>query len=238
LEPREKAKSHRVRSSEGGHPTGEAVRVARELRDRIVAGELEPGTPIRQDEIAEAHNVSRIPVREALHILQAEGFVEHKMNAGYRVVQWSVSDLRQLFLMRSLLEKELLQTIRWPTDDELADLTQINKRIGTANQADDLSTLVTLNSQFHMRIFELSPLQLVLFEAKRIWALSEIYRAIYLDNPRLREQVVTDHKQIITALRRHAREQLLDVSEAHRSADQVVRILDVLRNGGRLPGQS
>jgi len=131
-----------------------------------------------------------------------------------------------------------LQTIRWPTNDELAELTQVNERIGVANQADDLSTLVTLNRQFHMRIFELSPLQLVLFEAKRIWALSEIYRAIYLDNPRLREQVMTDHKKIITALRRHAREQLLDVSEAHRSADQVVRILDVLRNGGRLPVQS
>ncbi|HYJ60015.1 MAG TPA: winged helix-turn-helix domain-containing protein, partial [Actinomycetota bacterium] len=56
--------------------------VLTELRRRIVAGEIGPGDPIRPDRLAAELEVSRVPVREALRILEGEGVVEHRAHHG------------------------------------------------------------------------------------------------------------------------------------------------------------
>src|SRR3712207_9222207 len=59
--------------------------VLQELRRRIHDGELRPGTVIRVDAVAGALGVSRIPVREALMILEGEGLVTHRPHVGFAV---------------------------------------------------------------------------------------------------------------------------------------------------------
>jgi DNA-binding GntR family transcriptional regulator len=199
----------------------EAARVAQILRSRIISGELSPGQPVRQEEVAAELSVSRLPVREALKAIEAEGFVEHRMNAGFAVTKWSVEDFRELCLLRKVLETELLATIRWPTEAELARLADTNSAIRQVSARPDATRVVALNRDLHLAIFALSPLRRFRDEVRRLWGLWDTYRAIYVQHasrhdPQEWTTVVSDHDQIITMLRRRNRAGLITVSDRHR----------------------
>ena len=75
--------------------TAQAVlRVADEVRRMIVSGELLPGHPVRQEHMAGRLGVSRLPVREALRQLAADGLVSHVHNVGYTVTAAEPGGLR------------------------------------------------------------------------------------------------------------------------------------------------
>ena len=83
--------------------------VLRELRRRINDGELPPGTVIRVDAVAAALGVSRIPVREALMILEGEGLVTHRPHVGFAVPSLTAEELEEIYYLRALLEDEALR---------------------------------------------------------------------------------------------------------------------------------
>jgi len=79
------------------------------LRDDISSGKLAPGAVLRQAELAEQFGTSRIPVREALNSLQAEGLVQIEPNRGAFVTTLSAEELHELFDLRVLLETDVLR---------------------------------------------------------------------------------------------------------------------------------
>lgn len=78
------------------------------LRQSLDRGRWASGSPLRQEEIAAEFGVSRVPVREALFQLQAEGLVEMVPNKGMYVRTVSEADLRELFRLRWLVESDVL----------------------------------------------------------------------------------------------------------------------------------
>jgi DNA-binding GntR family transcriptional regulator len=78
------------------------------LRQSLDRGRWASGSPLRQEEIAAEFGVSRVPVREALFQLQAEGLVEMVPNKGMYVRTVSAADLRELFRLRRLVESDVL----------------------------------------------------------------------------------------------------------------------------------
>ena len=78
------------------------------LRQSLDRGRWSPGAPLRQEDIAAELGVSRVPVREALFQLQAEGLVQVVPNKGVYVRTLSAANLRELFRLRRLLECDLL----------------------------------------------------------------------------------------------------------------------------------
>src|SRR3954464_14233770 len=74
------------------------------LEEAIVAGEIAPGTVLRQEQLSEQYKVSRTPVREALRRLAALGLVSFVPNRGVRVRTLSREELREAFLVRAELE--------------------------------------------------------------------------------------------------------------------------------------
>ena len=79
------------------------------LRAEIMAGTLMLGDELTQDEIADRFRVSRIPVREALRMLAMERLVELRPHRKAIVRKYSSSEIEDIFLIRSLLEKGLLK---------------------------------------------------------------------------------------------------------------------------------
>jgi DNA-binding GntR family transcriptional regulator len=79
------------------------------LRQALDRGRWVSGHPLRQEEIATELGVSRVPVREALFQLQAEGLVEMVPNKGMYVRTVSAADLRELFRLRRLIESDVLE---------------------------------------------------------------------------------------------------------------------------------
>jgi DNA-binding GntR family transcriptional regulator len=78
------------------------------LRQSLDRGRWASGSPLRQEEIAAEFGVSRVPVREALFQLRAEGLVEMVPNKGMYVRTISAADLRELFRLRWLVESDVL----------------------------------------------------------------------------------------------------------------------------------
>ena len=91
--------------------------VLQELRRRIHDGELRPGTVIRVDAVAGALGVSRIPVREALMILEGEGLVTHRPHVGFTVPSLTAEELEEIYFVRALLEDEALRRALENTTD-------------------------------------------------------------------------------------------------------------------------
>jgi DNA-binding GntR family transcriptional regulator len=210
-------------------PTG-AQRCLQQIRQMIVSGELLPGQKVHQSELAERLNVSRIPVREALSTLQAEGVLEHKSNTGYTVTRFSSEDLSELYLMRRLLETEILASIDLGGVD-VAELERIQEQVDQAEPSEEGPEFQEANRQFHFRLFSYSPLKRVLQEVDRLWYMSDFYRALYIHEPSSRRKVSEDHARILKAVRDQDSAELIRASDEHRSAteDLVVRRL----GGGR-----
>ena len=78
--------------------------IALVIEEAIVAGELEPGTVLRQEQLSEQFNVSRTPIREALRRLAALGLVSFVPNRGVRVRTISREELHEAFMVRAELE--------------------------------------------------------------------------------------------------------------------------------------
>ncbi|KAB2717830.1 GntR family transcriptional regulator [Brucella intermedia] len=81
-----------------------AARISRILADRIIAGEIEPGTKLRQDHIAEEFETSHVPVREAFRRLEAQGLAVSEPRRGVRVASFDIGEIREVAEMRAALE--------------------------------------------------------------------------------------------------------------------------------------
>lgn len=82
--------------------------VTDDLRQRILSGELESGLQLRQDQLAAEFGVSRIPIREALMQLEAEGLVKLSPHRGATVSSPSLDEIQEVFELRGMLEPMLL----------------------------------------------------------------------------------------------------------------------------------
>ncbi|GAD70926.1 putative transcriptional regulator [Vibrio alginolyticus NBRC 15630 = ATCC 17749] len=90
------------------------------IRTQILKGELKTGQPLRQDALAKEFNVSRIPVREALVQLEAQGLVSFEPHKGATVTELSPEKINELFELRAVVECHILErAIQNMTDADL-----------------------------------------------------------------------------------------------------------------------
>lgn len=201
-------------------PTATGVqRCLAEIRQMIISRELLPGQKVHQGEIAAQLNVSRIPVREALSTLQAEGVLDYKPNTGFTVARFSGEDLAEIYLMRRLLETELMQTIDLSSVD-VAELQRLNDQLETLSSTTDQETWQQTNFDFHFLIFDSSPLKLVREEIRRLWYMSSFYRALYVQEIDSRLRVHDDHERIIAAVKAQDLTALVEISDEHRGSTE------------------
>ena len=83
--------------------------IAETIREEILLGALAPGQPLRQEELAERFGVSRLPVRDALFRLEAQGLVHVYPNRGAFVISLSADEVREVYEMRVLLEGDIVE---------------------------------------------------------------------------------------------------------------------------------
>jgi DNA-binding GntR family transcriptional regulator len=129
--------------------------VADRLRDQIIRGIIPEGAQLRQDAIAKEYRVSRIPVREALRQLEAEGLISIVQHRGAVVRALSPDDVEELFTIRALLEPELLKlSIPHLTAKDFADADKLlRKYLSELKRADHVGAWGQLNWQFHSVLY-------------------------------------------------------------------------------------
>jgi len=125
--------------------------VVETLREKILNGEIKAGQPLRQAALADELNVSRIPVREALLQLEAEGLVAFEPHKGATATELNVDQVDELFELRAMLESELLAaSLPHISDDKLQEATEILERLDRAlGKENAANTWSELNSAYH-----------------------------------------------------------------------------------------
>ena len=205
------------RGDGGAEQSNSAVdRALASLRRMIFEGQLLPGTPVRQSAVAEYLNMSRVPVREALKRLEGDGLLVYELNVGFKVAELSPSEIGQIYLMRRLLETELLNRVPRQSDQEVNEFEKLNRKMVAANKLGDLGEFMRLNRRFHFAMFEKSGLPLVVSRVARLWDLAAPYNAMYGSSPATRTQVVGEHDGIIQALRNGSNADIVARMNEHR----------------------
>ncbi|EPJ36057.1 putative HTH-type transcriptional regulator YdhC [Streptomyces afghaniensis 772] len=128
-------------------------RVTADLRQEIIAGSLRPGDRLVERELAERFGVSRVPVREAIRALVAEGFVHFETPRRTVVRRLTPNDVKELFELREALEVYAagLAASR-ATSQDLAEVQELLDRAAAATEAGDAELITDLNSRLHDRI--------------------------------------------------------------------------------------
>jgi DNA-binding GntR family transcriptional regulator len=155
-----------------------SARVASYLRDLILRDGLKPGDRIRQEDIADRLGASRLPVREALRMLEAEGLTEHEPNKGARVPKLSMHEVDVIYRMRERLEPLALnESLPLLTDDDHAHLADVQRQI---EENDDLDRFLELDREFHLGTYSgcrIDPLNAMV---TRLWNSTQHYRRAYV----------------------------------------------------------
>jgi len=171
--------------------------VADKLREAIQQGYFEPGQKLDQHEIAELLNVSRSPVREALRTLAAEGLVEFYPHRGAVVVELSLRELEEIFLMRAVLEGLAARLGVVHIDEKRLEILQttLEKLNNVASYGDWLK----FNGEFHHTIYQADERTHLLALIKRLRNLTAPYIRQYIASPEHVTAAQVGHRLILEA---------------------------------------
>jgi DNA-binding GntR family transcriptional regulator len=177
-------------------------RVAGHLRAAILDGDLAPGERIRQEEVAERLGASRLPVREALRMLEAEGLVEQEPHKGARVARLDRHDLDVIYRMRERLEPlALTESIPHLSAGDLQRLADIQQRI-EANT--DIAAFLALDREFHLLTYSGCRIDQLMSMVTRLWNTTHHYRRAFISvsGPGRMWVVNSEHRLLLDALER------------------------------------
>lgn len=127
-----------------------ANQIGRTLAERIITGNIEAGSKLRQDHIAEEFGASHVPVREAFRRLEAQGLVISEPRRGVRVVGFTVDEVREVAEMRAALEVLALRNAAPHLTKAILDQAEEANR--ASDKASDVRTWEEANRMFHRLI--------------------------------------------------------------------------------------
>lgn len=153
------------------------ARIAAELREEILTGGYAPGARIRQEDLAGRYGASRVPVREALRMLEAEGLLTLVANTGAWVARLTLADCEELYRIRERVEPLLLSysvprlgAAAIARFDELADLMET---------AGDVEEFLRLDREFHLGSYAAAETSVLGDLVLGLWNRTQHYRRAF-----------------------------------------------------------
>ncbi len=188
------------------------------LREDILTGVLEPGDQLVQEALAERYGVSRVPLREALKMLESEGQVVNHPHRGYFVSELSVADLREVYHLRGLLERAAL-TAAVPLLDEvdIEDIARLGDDVAAVAQDGDVLAMAEANRRFHFALFDAAAMPRLSRLLRQLWEATDAYRALYYQQPVNRSRVLEEHESMVAALRARDADRVVALHDEHRA---------------------
>jgi len=145
--------------------------VAEIIRERIIVGHYGRGDKLKQADLAAELGVSITPVREALLMLEAEGYVRGLPHKGLLVPEIVPGQLREIFELRVMLERELTAVaLSKLTPGKFEELKDLQRTLVKAIDSGDLQAVRTANFRFHFRLYEIAERPQTLHFVRVLWA--------------------------------------------------------------------
>jgi len=186
------------------------------LRAEIMEGALAPGTPLRQDALAANYGVSRIPVREALIQLEAEGLVESVPHRGAVVTRLSEEEVADVFALRRLLEPRLLRaSLPRLSELDLGRLEKTGRAFAEAIRTGDAARWGRLNADLHVAMYLRADQPRTLAIVRGLLGTSERYTRIQLDRAAAWRRAQDEHNELVELCRARDVDRAVAALEAH-----------------------
>jgi DNA-binding GntR family transcriptional regulator len=193
----------RISHSRRLEPGSASRQVYSALRDAIIAGELEPGQRISENELAERLGVSRTPIREALTLLRDERFVQVVPQLGTYVTRISGAAVADAQFVREALECAAVRVAAGRAEPaDLAALDGLVRRQEEVVAENDFERFSVLDDEFHAAICEISGRGFAWEVAQRAKGHLSRVRRLSLPQPNYLSKMVSEHHAVLDALRR------------------------------------
>ena len=216
----------------GGDPhrdNSSQATILAELRRCLLDGGVPPGTPIPLDEVATVFGVSVIPVRESLKTLIGEGLVEHRPNLGYTVAKLTAAELREMYLVREVLETAALTAaVRSASGEDDEAVVRAHEAMERAVRDGDAQAYHRESRAFHLALVRPCGMRRLLGMFESAWNITEPLQSMTHLTAAERASLQRDHDEILAAFTARDGDALLTAARTHHG--RLRRSLDSLPN--------
>jgi len=197
-------------------PTAQQAVLA-ELRRAILEGDLEPGSQLIQETVAEKLGVSRVPVREAMRILQGEGQISYTPHRGYFVTELSLDELEEIRRIRELLEEEaVVKAMPNLRDEDVAVMAEAYQEMELAGADGDIAAMNAAHTRFHFALLSASGMTRLIRILRQLWDAADPYRAVYHGEEASRRAAQKQHAALLRAAKHRDTERAIKILHDHR----------------------
>ncbi len=202
----------------GSEPISLDQRAYLHLKDMIFEYKLVPGQKLLSQDLGDRIGVSRTPVKNALNVLEREGFVRLIPNRGFYMVELSRREAEELFEVREALETMALRrAIRHFTEESFGELTHRKECYEAAVEQQLTRTRFFLDRDFHLQIAIMGKNETLVRHMQQIMELSFLKHRVEGLNPKRGYTVRQEHEDIWRAILER------DVEEGVRAVEFHVR---------------
>lgn len=179
------------------------LRIRNALENAIVEGVFRPGERLDPEALEREFQVSRTPVREALHQLEASGLVRVVPKRGTFVTEWTPGELAERFEVMAEIEATCGRlAARRITEAELAAFEQVHHECRALAEAGEVEAYYARNSEFHHCIYRATHNAFLEHEASRLHAMLQPYRRMQLKVRNRMARSFAEHDAIVAMIRR------------------------------------
>lgn len=186
------------------------------IREKILAGEYAPGAPLLQDSIAAEFGVSKIPVREALVQLRADGLVDIFAHRGFQVRPLSAGEVTEVFSLRLAIEPDAVG--RGAKLARADDITMAKSALAVLNASlalGELSRSGDLNTAFHIALIVPSRQPVTAEALSRLHTMSQRYIRMHLKPRGRARRAAQEHTTLFQAWSAGRAREARTLAEAH-----------------------
>lgn len=171
------------------------------LRDAIINGQLHPGERLMEVQVAEALGVSRTPVREAIRMLESEGYVLIMPRKGAYVSDFSVKDIASVFEIRRALEGLAAElAAERATDEDRERLERLLVELAECVETGDVERYVELDTEFHDTVYKASRNDRLAPIISSLREQIQRFRTRTLSTPGRMREALEEHRGLVEAL--------------------------------------
>jgi DNA-binding GntR family transcriptional regulator len=186
------------------------------LRTQILNRTIQPSSRLVEAQIAKEIGISRTPVREALHLLEKDGFLESLPRVGYCVKKLAWDELNEIFEIRRVNE---LLACRWAMekidDEKLKNLEQNLQNVKASLSQNDPNSFLGYDEEFHEIIFEVAGSKHLLEICQQLRRLMLRYRAASIKSIETVKGALKGHERILQCMRAQDEKGLEDAMTSH-----------------------
>lgn len=174
------------------------------LRNRIIAGQYEPGTQLKEEPLGREFGVSRTPIRASLKKLVEDGLAVIEANRGVFVAGWTLWDIEEMFSLRELLEPHTaMLAAQRATPEDISVLHRINDQMAKAIAAQGEEVAMNVqaaNRAFHNQLLEIAGSQRLKSMLSTLIDMPVITRSFFLYQSTDFQRSLNQHRDITYAI--------------------------------------